>query len=433
MVLAVGAASCARDSIDREALLDPGTCASCHPAQHAEWAGSMHAASADDPIFRALLRYGQRTTGGALGSLCVGCHAPAALAAGATTDGTDLDQVPARLRGVGCWACHSIDAVTALHNGGVERADDGVERGGIADPVDTPAHLSARTRLLAGDRVESSDACGACHDVHVGDVAIEASYAEWAGSTFGPTGAVPVSCATCHMFGRDGVAAALPDLPTRRLHDHGFAAIDQALLPWPGADVQAAAIARDLAPALSSKLCVVPAAGGVEVQVTLDNVQVGHAFPSGVTHSRRVWVEVEATAGEETLFASGRFAPGEPVSAAADPSLWLLGSTFLGADGQVVAFPWQAAAVDSELLPPSVTTDPLDPRFYHQRTHSYRVSGVPDDVTIAVHVEPVGLDQLDALIASGDLDPAVRERMPRRTLVSLARAWHHADGYGCVP
>jgi hypothetical protein len=424
---------CLRDSVDREALLDSASCASCHPAAYAEWAGSAHAFSSDDPVFRALLRHGQRTTGGALGSLCVGCHAPTALAEGATSDGTNLADLPRRLQGGGCWSCHAVDDVTTLHNGGLVRADDGVMRAGIADAVDTPAHGSRRSALLAGDRVESSDTCGGCHDVVVGDAAIEATYAEWKGSVFGPAAARPVSCATCHMFGRDGKAAELPGLPVRRLHDHGFPGIDRALVPWPGIDVQDAALARDLAPALSARLCVVPAAGGAEVQVTLDNVQVGHAFPSGVTHSRRVWLEVEAVAGEQTLLTSGHFADGEPVSAAADRLLWLFSSTFRGADGAPVEFAWQAVTVESELLPPAVTTDPLDPRFYHARSRSYPVTGVPDRVDLRLHVEPIGLDQLDALIESGDLDPAVRAAMRRRTVPSLDRTWRRAGGFGCVP
>lgn len=427
-------AACNRDALDREAMMDPASCASCHPRHYEEWAGSMHAYASDDPVLVALVRYGQRTTGGALGSLCIGCHAPAALATGATTDGTNLDELPRAQRGVGCWACHSIDGVTALHNGGLSRADDGVMRGGLADAVDTPAHASARSPLLAGDRVESSDACGACHDVQVGAVAIEASYAEWASSIFGPGGAVPVSCATCHMFGRTGPAAALAGMPDRRLHDHGFPGIDQALVPWPGRAAQDVGIARDLASALSAKLCVVPGPGGAEVQVTLDNLQVGHAFPSGVTHARRVWVEVVATADDgAVLLASGRFAPGEVVSPASDPRLWLMSSTLRGAGGEKVDHPWQAKAIEHQHLVPSVTADPQDPRFYHAQLRTYPVTGVPDRVTIAVHVESIGLEVIDLLVDSGDLDPAVRARVPRRDIPSLARTWQRASGFGCAP
>ena len=174
------------------------------------------------------------------------------------------------------------------------------------------------------------------------------------------------------------------------------------------------------------------AGGGVAAEVTLENVQAGHAFPSGVTHSRRVWVELVASAGDQVLFASGRFAPGEVVSAARDPSLWLLSSRFIGADGGTVEVPWEVAAIDSELLPPAVTVDPLDPRYYHAKARTYEVLGAPDRVELAVHVEPIGLDQLDALIAAGELDPAVRAAMPRLTLPTLTRRWDRAQGYGCV-
>ncbi|MCE9580565.1 MAG: hypothetical protein K8W52_46020, partial [Deltaproteobacteria bacterium] len=347
-------------------------------------------------------------------------------------DGTNLADVPRALRGVGCTACHAIDAITALHNGGLHRADDGVMRGGIGDAVATPAHGSMRSPLHDGTVAASSDACGACHDVLVGTTPVESTYAEWTGSVFGPHGAAPVSCPACHMFGSDGPAAALPDMPIRRLHDHGFVGIDQTLTPWPGKDVQAAGIARDLGASLLPKLCVTASATGVQVEVTLDNIQAGHAFPSGVTHARRIWVEVEATTGAQTLFRSGQFADGEPVSAAADPDLWLLSSTLRGADGTEVLHAWEVAGIESHLLAPAVTTDPTDPRFYHAQTHTYAVTSVPDRVAIAIHVEPVGLELLDELIGSGDLDPAIRDAMPRRTIDTLARTWLHADGFGCA-
>lgn len=435
VALAIFCASCARDAIDAEALRDPAACASCHPDHTREWAASMHAYASDDPVFLALERLGQRATGGALGDLCVRCHAPAALADGATRDQLDLDALPRRLRGVGCWACHAIDDVTALHNGALARADDGVMRGGgLAHAMDTPAHGSTRSRWLDGDAIESSDACGACHDVVTpGGVAVESTYAEWAGSVFGPGGALPVSCITCHMMGRAGRAADVPGAPPRRVHDHGFPGVDEALTPWPGRAEQAAGIDRDLRAALSSRLCVIPGARGIGVDVTLDNLQVGHAFPSGVTHARRFWVEVRAEAAGAVLLESGRFAPGQPVSAATDPALWLFGSRFLDGDGAEVRYVWEAAALRSELLLPSVTIDPGDPRYYHARTRRWDVVGDVDRVELTVHLEAIGLDVLDDLIDAGELDPAVRAAMPRRTLPTLARTWTRDLGWGCVP
>ncbi|HEY1909129.1 MAG TPA: multiheme c-type cytochrome, partial [Myxococcaceae bacterium] len=57
--------------LTRAQLLDPAVCQSCHPDQYSEWAGSMHAYSTKDPVFRAMNARGQRETDGGLGSFCV--------------------------------------------------------------------------------------------------------------------------------------------------------------------------------------------------------------------------------------------------------------------------------------------------------------------------------------------------------------------------
>jgi hypothetical protein len=87
-------AACADDPpqyLSRERLLEPETCAGCHPDHYREWSGSMHAYAANDPVFLAMNARGQRDTGGALGDFCVRCHAPMALAEGLTSDGTNLE------------------------------------------------------------------------------------------------------------------------------------------------------------------------------------------------------------------------------------------------------------------------------------------------------------------------------------------------------
>ena len=40
--------------MDREQLMDPEECRSCHPVAYQEWSGSMHAYAAEDPVFRAM-------------------------------------------------------------------------------------------------------------------------------------------------------------------------------------------------------------------------------------------------------------------------------------------------------------------------------------------------------------------------------------------
>jgi hypothetical protein len=276
-------------------------------------------------------------------------------------------------------------------------------RGGLRDPVDTPAHESRYSALLDAGKPGSSAMCGSCHDVVLPNgLAIESTYAEWNASLF----ATSLSCSGCHMFSQGP-----------RRHDHSFPGIDVAVTPWPGIAEQRQLIERDLRPALLSKLCVQPTGGGVEVAVTLDNAQVGHAFPSGTTHARRLSVELVAeTAGVAT-----------PV-----PDPWVLRSRFFR-DGEEVQFAWEATAIDSELLLPGSTLDPAAPGFYHARTRTFRLAGRPDNIRMSVHEQPIGLDLLEELVGSGDLDPAVIAASTTHALDSARREWRAADGFGCVP
>ena len=147
---ACGEAGTREDPLTAEECLDPAACAECHPTHHREWSGSMHAYAGEDPVFRAMNARGQRETEGALGDFCVRCHAPLAVEMGLTRDGLNLDEVPAHLRGVTCLFCHSVTRADGDANNPLVRADDGVMRGGLADPVPTTAHGSVRSSLHDG-------------------------------------------------------------------------------------------------------------------------------------------------------------------------------------------------------------------------------------------------------------------------------------------
>src|SRR5262245_37258317 len=110
--------------LDREALLDPDQCQSCHPAAYQEWAGSMHAYAAEDPVFRAMNQRAQRETDNALGDFCVKCHAPMAVREGLTTNGLNLDDVPKKLKGVTCYFCHAAEKVEGTHNNPITLASN---------------------------------------------------------------------------------------------------------------------------------------------------------------------------------------------------------------------------------------------------------------------------------------------------------------------
>jgi hypothetical protein len=374
----------------------------------------MHAYASEDPVFVAMNARGQRETGGQLGSFCVNCHAP-----------------QPGVRGVGCVACHQVKAVEATHNGGLAWDRTGPMRGGLREPVANAAHDSSYSELVDGSRPTSSRMCGACHDVVLPNgLAIENTFAEWNASLYARP-EIGLSCGACHMMGRDAPAAF--GGPTRRVHDHAMAGVDVSLVPWPGIEDQRAAITRDLAGVLGTKLCVEPGGGGIEVSVTLDNVQAGHAFPSGTTHARRAWVELTAERDGVRTWEVGAYGPSDVIHAGDDPSAWILGSQFRGPEGGEVQFPWEATAIESELLTAAATADPTDPRFYHARTRSWTIAGAPDTVRLAVRMQPIGLDILDELIAAGELDPAVREAMPIHTLAAAAREWRVASGFGCTP
>ncbi len=428
-VVVTAVAGCGRDALDREALVDPAACEGCHADHVREWSGSMHAYASDDPVFQAMNRLGQRATSGALGDFCVRCHAPVAVAAGLTTNGLDLDDVPRSMRGVTCIACHQVATVTALHNGGLTWSDDDVMLGGLDEPQATGGHRSAYSPLLDSSVMGSSDLCGACHDVRAGGLAIEAPYAEWAASVFADP-VSGVSCGGCHLAGRDDVAAR--GGPTRRVHDHRMAAVDVALTPWPEILSQRDAIDRDLAGVVSARLCVYPTGGGVRVEVMLDNILAGHAFPSGVTHARRAWVTLTAEEGGVITFERGRFGPGE-VIAATTADTWVMTSRFLDDGGDEVTQVWDARAIESSLLMPAVTRDPDDPRYYHAQTRSWFVAGQPERVAMSVQLEAVGLDVIDALIVDAELDPALRQRIPRHLLRGTRHEWRRDRDDSCAP
>ncbi len=406
--------------LDRATVLDPETCKSCHADHFKQWSGSMHAYAADDPVFLAMNKRGQRETNGALGSFCVNCHAPMAVREGATTDGLNLATVPAKLKGVTCFFCHSTDSVTDTHNGALVLSNDLVMRGSFKDPVANTAHRAGYSPLHDRDRIESAQLCGTCHDIVNGHgVALERTFAEWQKTVFAkaPGGA---TCGQCHMVQSATLQpiAQAPGVFARRAHAHGFPGVDVALAPFPEADDQKKQVQSFLDATLQSALCVAPLGGGVSsLRVILDNVAAGHSWPSGASQDRRAWVELVAYQGANVIYQSGVVADGSPITKLTDPDLWLFRDCMFDDANKEVHMFWQASSTDGSALPGQATFDPMDPRFY--QTHIVQswprgngtIMGVPDRVTMRVRLQPMGLDVLDDLVASGDLDVGVRNAM----------------------
>lgn len=425
LVILVGCGDDLPPPLSAEALLDPASCQPCHPQHYAEWAGSMHAYAAEDPVFLAMNARAQRDTDGALGTFCVQCHAPLAVELGLTTDGTNLDEVPRHLKGVTCAFCHQVSAIEGAHNNQLRRATDGVMRGGIKSPQPTSAHASAYSALMDRDDLRSSAMCGSCHDVVLPNgFHLERTYAEWQATVFNSDDPLQRNtCNDCHLPGRP--AAIAEGGPVRRHHDHSMPGVDVALTPFFDVDGQRQQVLRELSTLLVAELCVIPRAGGAEVEVYLENIAAGHLAPSGAAHDRRMWVELVAYAGDEVVYSSGVVDDETPVLEVEDDDLWRLGDRGFDADGQETHIFWEVAQVESTALPASTPLLPGSPGFVNPHVGKrYVVVGeTPDRITMRVRIRPIGLDILEDLVASGDLAASIMAAMPTFDLAATVLTW----------
>ncbi len=195
--------------------------------------------------------------------------------------------------------------------------------------------------------------------------------------------------------------------------------VDLALDPaFPQAAEQRAKVQALLDSTLQTALCVKPLGNQTQLSVIVDNVAAGHGWPSGAGQDRRLWTEVVAYAADGGVLYQTGVVPDGGVVAQADPDVWLLRDCMLGDQQQPVHMFWDAASFETNQLPALATFDPMDPRFY--QTHfrqdwpkgGARLAEVPARVTLRVRLQALGLEVLDDLIASGDLDAGVRDAIP---------------------
>lgn len=420
--------------LSRDALLDPQTCQACHQAHYADWSRSMHAYAADDPVFLAMNQRGQRETNGQLGTFCVNCHAPMAVRDNQTTDGLNLASLPQKYRGVTCFFCHSLSSVQGTHNAALTLATDLAMRGEYTDTLPNAAHAATYSTLHDRDELESAQACGSCHDiVNQTNAFIERTSCEWSHSAFNAqVSQGGQTCVQCHMVESDGTIAQVANAPVRKFHTHDFPGVDVALgASDGGASVgdggtsagdgatEETAVQQFLASSLHGALCVTQLGG---IRVVIDPVFLGHDWPSGAAQDRRAWAEVIAYSGGNVIYQSGVVPDGSPiVGVQNDPDLWLLRDQMFDAQGNPVDMFWQGVSTRGNEIPALATFDQLDPRFYETHVvQLYPRDGatpmalpqMPDRVTMRMRLQPVGLDVLDDLVDSGDLDPSVPGAMP---------------------
>jgi len=406
LLVAVALAACGGDDshLSIDDLQKPSTCMECHPKHYTQWSGSMHAYASVDPVFVAMNQRGQMDTGNQLGTFCVKCHAPMAVQLG-LTDGTSFDPtaLPEAATGVTCYFCHNVASVADTHNNGLVLAMDDTMRGGLKNPIGSPAHGATYDTLMDGD-INNSEMCGSCHDIVTPKgVELERTYLEWQTTFFTESDpAHHLTCSTCHMASSTEVVADAPGLnvPQRNFgfHDHTLPGIDQALTTFPEQDVQAAAVDEELKGAVAvvgpaepgsntptGGICVLPTGMAT---VRMDTILVGHSWPSGASQDRRAWLEVIFyDAAGAVLLSSGDVMPGQDPEDLADQDFVGMWDRTFDDTGAPAHFFWDVARHDaSNLLRPPVTLDKNSPAF----DHSFTASATKiDKVTARIRIRPL--------------------------------------------
>ncbi len=458
-LLAVGACTSEPPPGPRKELLDPAACAECHPTHYKQWLGSMHAYAADDPIFLAMNARGQRETGGTLGDFCVRCHAPVAVALGKTTDGLNLGELDASMKGVTCYFCHNVESVGDTHgsplaNNPLTLALDAVMRGEFSDPVENDFHDSKYSPLLDDYTLASGDMCGGCHDIVNGNgVHIERTHKEWKDSFYDDadpenpqlTTYYGNTCARCHMYGSPmpEPIADYPGVKARVPRSHDLVGVDLALTNFPDAELGPELVARQIAlmdaqraPSVCAGLCVHPSdQGGQDVQVWLHNEAQGHAWPSGATQDRRAWLQLQAFAGADEIFRSGVVGDAESIDAAAaqDPQLWIFRDVGRASSGEPTSMFWEITDYDTNLLPIAEKNGlRYDRSTWRDRT--WHIDEDFDRVAIQVNLRAIPFELVDELAAEQIFDAAeIKARIRTNVAASTAIEWTAADAIATDP
>ncbi len=215
-------------------------------------------------------------------------------------------------------------------------------------------------------------------------------------------------------------------------HVHDFPAVDTALVDVPESDggPSGAALRESLVQRVTDKLnaelrveiCADPTNGG-GVAVALENRLAGHRFPSGASQDRRMWVELHVYEAGNEVYKSGVVPSG---TAATDwPGTWILRDEALKSDGKTPAHMfWDVASLTQQTIPVSTPANPQA----NVTGHAYKIpsanNGIvqPDEITVTVWLEPIGLDVIDDMREAGYLDDALRSAMPRLALIAPGEA-----------
>jgi hypothetical protein len=428
-----------------EDLKDPQTCSGCHPRHYKEWSGSMHAYASIDPVFVAMNKRGQRETDGKLGNFCVNCHAPMAVRENLVSEGgLDLDKAPKWAQGVTCYFCHNavgLENPEQHFNGNIKLANDRTMRGSF-EGIDPGVHGVARSSFHSKNSRDSSVLCGSCHDV-VNDkgVHIERTFAEYKKSIFSHENTSSVggkdTCQGCHMpvTGEMALIATNPDLNTklqtvpRDHHEHRWPGVDIAMTDdFPEQSAQRFATECEIHRSANLVGLSVDELGVFNLRI---ETQAGHSQPSGTAQDRRLWLEFIAyDANGKVVFESGTIKDGEVEQRENDDrpnrqKMIMFRDHMFGDDGQEVHMFWEAASYKSSLLKASEMPNGL---HYADVSIAMPFPRKPARAVMRLRMRPMGMDVLQSLVDSGDLDPKFLEKVPTFTINNSYVEWRAEDG-----
>ena len=347
-----------------EHLMRDAECAGCHADAHAGWQHSAHRfASFNNPAYAFSVRQTRAKMLARDGHVeasrfCAGCHDPAPLFSGRFDDAA-FDDVgdPTAQAGIGCVACHAIEAVGVRGNAdyviGVPprypfaNAEHAALRWIHGALIKAKPALHKRTFLKPLHKTAAF--CGSCHKVHLPEAVngyrwlrgqnhydsflLSGVSGHGVASFYYPERA-EANCNGCHMplLASDDFAARYNDPASGALtvHGHAFPAANTALghlLDFPP-EVEAAhreflagALRLDIfaihdgpdidAPTLAPLRPELPALRpGAEyvIDVVIRTLRLGHLFTEGTADSNQVWLEVVAESAGQRIGESGALA-----------------------------------------------------------------------------------------------------------------------------
>ena len=300
-------------------LLDPKTCAICHPNQHSQWRNTAMANAGLNTWVHDTYS-GKGTEGGMGGfvylldsafahrnpaSECASCHQPESWVAQPFSALQDPSPTPspAVAHGVSCEVCHKVANVDTarinfpgLFPGAVEftrpaNASQQVQygvQGDVSFEADGMMRASYQPQLVA-------ELCAACHQdatdltgdhTYTGPIS-EGTYLEWKESPYAdPVSPHFATCVTCHMPSTTNTLMCVVGLPRDpgTLRSHTIEGTTPEFLEN----------------ALDLTLNAGVEQGRLRVRVDVLNSRTGHHVPSGVT-IRNVILLVEAVRQQDQL------------------------------------------------------------------------------------------------------------------------------------